>query len=285
MSGSRRALLVALTVLWSCTSTQTASELESGTGEIVVIAYTGLSRPEGPLLAPPVSLIADVTSLAEPNGRIEASAEDQLALARRMARELLPERSGAVSLVPFDRLGERPTSECAAPRGAWAASAIDRLRLQREGGEAPARAVLVADIARECEPDLCRAGRDLVDTGVWLDVVSMGSTLPPPCLRGLRPAASFPGPRVRALTPQAPRFRVERSEIGAERSLLATGVADGRPVRVAAGRVRVVVELDGEESVGPFSVAPGERARVRVQSFPLSARTERSWVVETQLAR
>ena len=283
MSAACRSLLLAVLVSGACRGAGPEIEPRVETGEIVVLAYVGLSRPEARLPLPPVQLVADLTSLAGESGRIEASAEEQLALARRLAAGFLASDAPpeSLSLLAFDRL-ERQTGRCAAPRGSWAAAALGRLRTRLEPQQAEARVILIADIAQECEADLCQAGRELVEVGAWLDVVSLGSAAAPPCLRTLRPDATRPGPRVRQATPDPPRFRVESVETPpGESVVLAQGIADGGPVRVPVGRVRVVVELDGEESVGPFVVAAGERARVRIQSFPASGRRARAWVVDT----
>ena len=281
-----RALLAAIgLLLGSCGGARPDFKLEGGEAEILVLAYTGLSRTVD---APPpsqVSLVADVTALASSRGQVEADEAEQLAWARRQALAALPSDTApdSLSLVAFDRLGDPAPSQCAPPRSAWAASALERLGT--DGGSptstVPPRVVLVADLEKECEADLCRASGALIEAGTWLDVVSLGAAPEPACLRERRPDVTRPGRRVRQATPAPPRFRIERPGSPAgEGQLLAQGTTGGPPVRVPAGLVRVVIELDVEEWVGPFVVAPGERMRVRVQSFPRSPREARAWVVD-----
>ncbi len=257
----------------------------------MVRAYMGLTPPPGGLRAPKLHLVADMTSLSRQSGGATTAAEEaQLALARRWSSGLMPEGipSDAISLVPFDRLAPASSaSRCAPPQGSWAASALDRLRarLESDPGELPTRVILIADIEQECEADLCQAGQRLVAAGAWLDLVALGEVTAPECLQSLRPESARPGQRVRQLTAPPPRFRIERVPVEAGRpEVLASGIANGQAVRVESGLMRVIVELETEEPIGPFSVADGERAQVRIQSFPLSARSQTSWVVDIEPA-
>jgi len=285
-----RMLALAL-VLGSCTAAPVRDEAVQDTAEIAVWGYSGLVRSQASMAPSPVYLVADVTSLAGPRGSAAGAPGDARAVSRALGARLLAERWvpewTPLQLESFDRLGERPPSQCADPEGAWASAGLDRLRarLQNAAREPTPHVILLADIASECRPDLCAAAGAWVADGGWLDVVALGTAAAPECLRKLRPKPTQPGPVVRQLTAEPLRFRVERSGSGPEESrLLARGIANGEAVRVPAGPVRVVVELDGEEAVGPFMLMAGDRVRVRIQSFPLAERPERSWIVDTEPA-
>ena len=288
---SRLPLAMALACAIGCAGGGSGTFAPDAVAQVSVRVYAGLGVPSQPLRDPVVHLVLDVTSLSDGRGKLIATQEEQLAFARELTDRLLPGSvwSGPIELHRFDRFGEVGTTGCNEPNGpprtAWAARAVgalgDRLR---QGEPRPARVVLIGDLERECAVDLCDASRSVVEASAWLEVVALGSAKVPSCIDALRPPPGLPGALVSELTPPAPRFHIESAEPGAAgpQPRLAEGVANADPVSIPPGLVRVVLELEEAEPIGPFAVSAGDQVLVRVLHFPLSAPEERAWTVENR---
>lgn len=162
-------------------------------------------------------------------------------------------------------------------------AAIDAARreLVRDGAAARTRVVVFTDLDGSCGGDLCRAAERLVDSGAWLEIVPLGDAAPPACLADLRPSIAHPTAGRAGLRWRPPAFRVERARSGSlGPRLLGVGHAGEGPVPVPPGLVTVVLDLDPPEEIGPFRLAPGEFARVRLLNAFDAALPTRIWRVE-----
>jgi hypothetical protein len=162
-------------------------------------------------------------------------------------------------------------------------AAIDAVRddVVRDAAAARTRVVVFTDLDGSCGGDLCRAAEALVDAGAWLEIVTLGNAVPPACLADLRPSIAQPTADRLGLRGRPPSFRVERARQGRGRpEVLGRGYAGEGPVKVAAGLVTVVLDLDPPEEIGPFRVEPGAFARVRLLNAFDAALPTRVWRVE-----
>lgn len=147
--------------------------------------------------------------------------------------------------------------------------------IQRSGSSAGWHVVILSDLGAECGGDPCDAIADLVQRGVPVDVVALGGErsqacpLPPPPVPAL----------ARRLAPSpTPDFRVEAPK-GAKvpGALLARGKANAAPVTVPSGPSRILVDLHPPLAIGPVSLAPGQKARLRILDFPAAQPPLRAW--------
>ncbi len=160
------------------------------------------------------------------------------------------------------------------------AGALTRVRrdLEQESVQSPARVVVLSDFRSDCGGDICQAVRALLQHGAELDLVALGDEPLPECLRGL--AAAGPPPALTQVAPSYPTFRVEAVSSAEEREvLMGIGVVNGVPVSVPPRSVFVIVEMDPPTRVGPLTLLPDTRTRVRVIDFPglTPAVRESSW--------
>jgi hypothetical protein len=277
-----------------------------GHASVAVDVYGGLGGPPQAAPAPPkrVELVVDLTaSMLESSG----TGAPHVDAARAAAADLLYSlREGtevavrALGHVPSDRcerserlagplvpprrepLVERLADLAPAAEGSIA-GALSEVRddLVREGAAARTRVVLFTDLDGSCGGDLCAAAESLVETGAWLEVVTVGRSTPPACLAALRPSVAQPGAVSAGLPAVPPGFRVLRARSGAAQpALLGVGRAGEGAVDVAPGLVTVVVDLDPPEEVGPFEVGSGEFARIRLLEAYDAALPTRVWRVE-----
>ena len=266
-----------------------------------VVLYGGSPVAAPPRSAPRVELVVDLGRsmlLPAPDGRSRAdlarNAATDLLRSLREGTEIAVRVAGATPsdrCTGSERLSEPSVEEsrealvrrlsAATPRSeASPADALDEVRvdLERERAAARARVILFSDLEEPCGGDLCAAARRLVASGAWLEVVPLGSAPAPECLAEIHPLPSAPP------SPDAaahPAFRVERSGRGAGSApVIATGDVGGPAVAVPAGLVRLVVQIDPPEEIGPFRLAPGESARVSVLESGGAGAPSRTWRVE-----
>lgn len=299
----RRGLpLVAAALALACASEpppapEPAQPAVSATAELSVDIWSGFARVPVTVLphVPRVVLVLDVTDsmrASAPGGppRYAAAAEEAVRLV-----ETLP---GGTDL-RVDVLGLRRRGRCGGATTV-AGGAVRRLRpglaarlrevkpagegslagtldaLAHEGlGDT--RVVAISDLGDECGGDLCTAAAAVVAAGGRLEVVVLGDAAEPACLADLSPPGE---PRAAAAAaPEPPAFRVQAHYVGSPRRgpTLARGTADGRPVRVPAGPVLVVVELNPPAYVGPMELAEGTRTRIRMLDFPTLRPPVREW--------
>jgi hypothetical protein len=257
--------------------------------EIVVEVYSGLLASNEP--APTqqhVHFLVDVTPLMTSDGPLDA--DSQLTLARKLTAPYLQDRTldPAPEFHAFNRMLEgQAQGSCPDTAGAelYASEAIEKLRTELASREEPgSRIVLFTSFKNECQPRLCEVAEQLVQRGSWLDTVVVGAeaSTAPQCLRALRPSVRQPDAWLASWTPPAPGFSVSavtEADPGQGGSELATGKAGGS-VLVSPGLRTIRVLLDPPELIGPLRVRPGDRLRVRVMNFPLSAPEGRTWIVE-----
>jgi hypothetical protein len=273
---------------------------------VTVAVYGGLARggAPAPVAAARVEVVVDLTRsmlAPAPNGRSRAdlarSSAAQLLSSLRDGTEIALRSMGdaaSAQCTGSERLGDpalparreplvrrlrelTPRSEASLP------ATLDQVRLdlEREGAARRSRVVVFSDLESSCGGELCSAAERLVASGAWLEVVPLGSAAPPACLAEIRPAPSQPEPELAGAAAARPAFRVEQAggEVGTA-PLLATGEAGGPPVSVPAGLVKLVVQLDPPEEIGPFRLAPGEAAQVSVLESRGAGRPTRIWRVE-----
>lgn len=270
------------------------SPAATGSGELVVEVYSGFVS-SAPALAPaPAHLVVDVSAMLAPGA--DTGDDEQRRLAQNLIVPYLARHPGvgleSATVHTFRRMAPAPGESCADPASGTslaAGLALARLEQQLASGEAGrnARVVLFSGFEGECVPQLCEAAARLVERGAWLDLVAIQSDARVPgCLASLRPSAQAVIPWLASWSrAKRPSFRVETvAAAGSEPRVLAEGLA-GTPLRVDAGLHRIRVALDPPEMIGPIQVRPGQRLRVRVLDFPLSAPGERSWVVDVEDAR
>jgi len=260
--------------------------VRAGASEIQVEVYRGLSA--GSLVEPGHHVVVDVAPMSYPDSRPEDPAVLQQQAARMLERlELaLPEQPQPI-LHPFLAVPSGTAAETCpdgSGRPVHASSALGELRsaLAAEPQSAPAKVLLVADLNEECAPRLCGEARSLIQAGAWIDFVQLGSGTAPECIAELRPAAVEPS-SLRSVSGRAQvGFRVEAANPAQQNRVLARGQAASAPLEVGPGYRTIVVELNPEERIGPIRVDRGQRIRVRLLDFPLSAPTAREWTIEVQ---
>jgi hypothetical protein len=280
-----RALRAALLLAVACAGGDAGST--SG-GEILVELYSGFSAGAPALPPARTHFVVDVSQVL-PEG--STSEEEQRQLVEAVIAPYLAEHAGpgfeSAALHPFRRESGPPAESCAdrsSGSSLAASSALARLdeELVRSGGE-ESRVVLVAALEGECAPSLCEAAERLAQRGSWIDVAALGGDAGmPACLGQLRPSTMAPIGWLPAWSKrEAPTFSVESvPAAGSEPVVLARGVT-GMLVRAPAGVHRVRVALDPPELIGPLQLRPGQRLRIRIMDFPLSAPGPRAWDVET----
>ncbi len=300
-------------LLAGCAVSSGSLESESPPPEatVAVDVYGGIGgpNPAGPPAPKRVHVVMDVTaSMLEgrPGGASHVEA------ARGEAAQLLYSlREGTeISVSALGRLeSEEDTDTCVAPEPIVAPAvperreplvqriqdlppgsegslpaAIDEVResVVRDGAAARTRVVVFTDLDGSCGGDLCRSAEALVESGAWLEIVTLGKAVPPACLADLRPSVAHPTVNPVGLRVRPPAFRVERARGGVGRRpvVLGEGHAGEGPVSVAPGFVTVVLELDPPEEIGPFRVEPGSFARVRLLDAFDAALPTRVWRVE-----
>jgi hypothetical protein len=161
------------------------------------------------------------------------------------------------------------------PRGEGAlATALDGVReeLWRSDALLGSRVVVFSDLASDCGGDVCAAAAKLIAGGSRLDVVAIGDTQAPACLReptGL--AESLPPPRT---VDRPVHFRLEVSS--PEPMVVGCSDAGGLPIAAPAGRGTVVIELEPPLRVEAY-FAPGRRHVLQVLDFPTLDPATRHW--------
>jgi len=258
-----------------------------GASEIQVEVYRGVMPASLP--TPSQHLLIDVTPLLEPGDPPDADA-DLSPLAKRMVTrlELAPEPEPS-KLHAFTRTGgptDATTCESDPSRESFASAALETLATNLRSGSTldGMRLTLATDFSVECAERLCESAARLIDEGAWLDFVQFGSGPVPTCIGKLRPTPREPASLGAAFAPSPPTFRIETAlPAGAPRTL-ARGTAQGPPIEVGPGYRTVVVELNPEERIGPVRLVPGQRARIRLMDFPLSAPDQRQWQIEVENA-
>jgi hypothetical protein len=287
---------LALVIAWAATA-------EEPPARIAVELWSGFrAAPAEEPAAPRVELLVDASaSMREPAGPGTPRFVAARRAAERFASALPAETEVALhALVPdaahscAARLHtthaaageprERLLAAIAAiaPGGeASLSAAVDALReaLARGGEAAHARVVVVSDLEEACGGDLCQALGALVAAGASADLVVLGEAPTPACLERFDAIGSW---RAVAGAEVAPGFRVQAAEPGAEARTLARGAANGPALEVAAGAVEIEVDLEPPLRAGPLSLAPGERARLRILDFPALEPPVREWRVERE---
>jgi hypothetical protein len=281
-----RVALLTLLVGSACAGSggdRASAPVTAGQSEVRVEVYQGLQG--GTIPDPELDLLIDVTPLVGP-GETPAPGADLTPLAESFAgriASLLPPGQAKTRYHGFHRLGSADAApKCPESGETFASQALDGLREKlASSGARAARVVLVSDVSGECKPLLCDAAQRLTSSGTWLDLVQIGPGTPPQCIQELRISEGTTPAFLGAGEP--PKFRVESLESSATaRSVLARGSAQGPPVAVNPGLRMIVVELSPEEQVGPVLLQDGQRTRVRLMEFPLSAPGKREWVVEVE---
>jgi hypothetical protein len=279
---------------------------ESAEASLAVEVYRGLGV--GPSKAARrarerVDVIVDLTdSMASP----APGGGSRAALARRAAAERLGKLPDDVEVV-LHALGHRTGDSCTSlerlygpavptpgdtPAGRLGdlvplsegslAAALDQvsLELEREPLSKRMRVVLFTDLEDPCGEDLCAAAHRLVDHGAWLEIVPTSDVAPPACLADLVPSSSRPAASLAPSAADTPVFSVTSSAPSEEAGIVAVGRVGEGAVAVPAGVVTLLVHLDPPEQIGPFRLAPGESARVRVLETGEGGRPARVWRIE-----
>jgi hypothetical protein len=154
------------------------------------------------------------------------------------------------------------------------AEALERVReeLWRSDALMGSRIAVFSDLVAGCGGDLCAAAAKLIQGGARLDVVAIGDTPAPACLReptGL--ADSLPPPKS---VDRPVHYRLEVSK--PEPMVVGCSDVGGLPVAAPAGRGTVVVELDPPLRVEAY-FAPGKRHVLQVIDFPALDPETRHW--------
>jgi hypothetical protein len=178
------------------------------------------------------------------------------------------------SPVPFVLADQLATLEPGPPGSlAWALHMVENALRDAPSAEATtARLVLVGGGSSACGGDPCAAAERLIARGVEIDVVDVGGGGVAACLASPEADAGSALARAVAPAPAQVAFRVER-RAGREGSgggvvTAARGRAGDDPLALPSGPIRIVVELDPPEVVGPLVLTPGVLTRVRVLDFP-----------------
>ena len=285
MRRSHAALAVLLSLLAGGSCATPGDSIAPGQAQVKVEVYQGLRG--GTIPDPELDLLIDVTPLLGPD-EVPGRDSDLTPLAASYAKRigsLLPAGQAKTRYHGFHRVGTASRSDaCPEPgRETFAGEALDALRAQLASAGTPnARVVLVSDVSSECTPVLCDAAQRLAASGTWLDLIQIGPGTPPQCLQDLE-SSQGKAPAFLSSQTAAPAFRVETLESSTSpRNVVARGNAQGGPVSVDPGLRMIVIELSPEEQIGPVLLQDGQRTRVRLMDFPLSAPGRREWVVEVE---
>ena len=154
------------------------------------------------------------------------------------------------------------------------AGSLDRLRndLSRAGVAPGSRVVAFSDLRRDCGGDVCTAAARLVEAGVRLDVVVIGSAEVPECLREPAGLAQNAPPPVQE--PVRTQYRIELKD--PEPLVVGCSSVGGPPVAAPAGRGTVVVDLEPPLRVDAY-FAPGRDHVLQVLDFPTLDPPTRHW--------
>ncbi len=267
----------------------TREPVQPGAAEIEVEVYRGLSA--GTLPQGTSHLLVDVTPMTYPDDRPREEAA-LAALANRMLQQLeleLPTEADR-NVYPFLRASSAESEAPACPsdpqKQTYASVAIDQIRTVLAGRLLldGARVWLITDLSSECAPLLCSAAERLIQQGGWLDLVQVGTGAPPNCLSQLRPSSRQPSALTAVGSQPAPSFRIESVVAEGTPRVLARGTAQGPPIEVGVGYRAIVVETQPEERIGPIELRPGQRVRVQLMDFPVSAPSAREWKIEVENA-
>jgi len=148
-----------------------------------------------------------------------------------------------------------------------AACACDCARPAAPPDTAPAeRADTPAQLAVEVYGGLEPGARDPTPDRVELVVDLTRSIAPPPDHPSDAPAPPF--------------LVIAQPDPSLPPRVVAVGRAGGEAIPVPPGLVTLIVQLDPPETIGPFRLAPGGGARVRVLDAPGTASPERTWRIE-----
>ncbi len=150
------------------------------------------------------------------------------------------------------------------------------------------RVVIVSDLSDECEAPTaaCESAAKLIEAGAEIDLVAVGGDPIPGCWSQLKPRTGA----IDVAAGPAPRVRVEWREQRVRSSGLASAssardqsavVPPRGRVEVPAGAVRVIVDLNPPEIVGPLLLPAGVETRVRVLDFPSLSPPVREVFVDT----
>lgn len=301
-AGRLGAALALAALVWGCAPNDLARSSRALTptpaGQVVVEVLRGFEEAPDTRPLDRVELLVDVSSSmrAQTPGGVPGSRVAALLAARLL--EALPASTGVGVSALGTRSGECRASQALAhsPPGSprdTLLTALEAVEPVSEGSLAaaldligagmgaqahPQRLVVFTDLGRQCGGNLCQAVAALVDDGVALDLVVVGDAGVPDCVERfvLEDALDV-------LPPPAPSFRVE-SRGARGPVLLASGLADGSPIRVPAGNAHVVIGLEPEAEMGPVFFPPAALTRVRVLDFPHLGRGVREWRWDTLAA-
>ena len=161
------------------------------------------------------------------------------------------------------------------PQGEGAlAAALESVReeLWRADSLMGARVVVFSDLQPACGGDVCAAAAKLLAGGARLDVVAIGDTQAPACLReptGL--ADSLPPP---ATVDRAVHYRLEVEK--PEPMVVGCSEVGGLPIAAPPGRGTIVIDLDPPLRVDA-TFAPGHHQILQVLDFPTLDPQTRHW--------
>jgi hypothetical protein len=147
--------------------------------------------------------------------------------------------------------------------------AIARLLPDEERVRAGVRVLAITDLDGSCqEGSLCDAAAALYSAGADLDLVVIGQTPVPDCLEKIGGDEEPPLLAAAPLPPVRAEFRVfaEEEREGAPRREV--GKVGGAAVNVAAGLVRILVDVEPPVEVGPVELAPTSTLRIRILEVP-----------------
>ncbi len=261
------------------------------------------ARPEEP--DPAVHLLLDLSSSLSASEAAMARA-----LAARILQDVAPESSASVSVLG---LASGPPAACtpAIPIGGPNDHALDLAelvtglggvtesslarelgRLERRGADlAGTRVVVVGDLGDQCAAPraACAQASALVAAGVELELLLVGDRPIASCWTGLLPRQS---PVDVAAPPPgaAPRVRVGWRESRVRAPGIAAGIGAlereaeipaRERIALPAGPVRITIDLDPPEIVGPLLLPPGVETRVRILDFPSLSPPVREVFVDT----
>ncbi len=243
----------------------------------------------------PVVLLVDATrSMLSPTGLGASHFAAAQRAATRFANDLPSQRA-----IWLYALGSADGPDCQPVlRGSRAATAAARepiveeirsVQPQGEGGLAAAlvsvrdelwradalmgaRVVVFSDLVPACGGDVCDASAKLLAGGARLDVVAIGETQAPACLREPTGLAESLTPPPTADRPVHYRLEVAQPEP----TVIGCSEVGGLPIAAPPGRGTVVVELDPPLRV-EATFAPGRRHVLQVIDFPALDPATRHW--------
>jgi hypothetical protein len=154
------------------------------------------------------------------------------------------------------------------------AAALETVRdeLWRADALMGARVVVFSDLVPACGGDVCAASAKLLAGGARLDVVAIGDTQAPACLREPTGLAESLTPPPTADRPVHYRLEVTKPEP----MVIGCSEVGGLPIAAPAGRGTIVVELDPPLRV-EATFAPGRRHVLQVIDFPALDPATRHW--------